>query len=485
MTASSAANPAQALFGHEYEHELEDWLKRGFRRLCIAYIILGAVYLLARLLIIGEPAGWYDWTIAVTGALLSITIVLFFLTRREMAQASRELMVSHATRMILLLGATSIATQLTLVFSGTPFDNTQMLPRLFYWHVTACVFLPWTARESMRPMIPLMIIWALCVLGFNLDEGFLLAALTVMFGPGVLLPGLGICTWRLTRHSREFRREMVGRHFMSMRQELARARSIHEAMFPHPYDDGHVRFDYTYLPMRELGGDFIHLYVGPEGLVHISLLDVTGHGLAAALTVNRLYGELERIRGELPLAEPDEVLILLNRYINLTLVKHNIYATAACVTLDPYLNELRWAAAGHPPAFVRLVSGSVDALESTAVVLGALADNEFTTGLTTHTLRAGDEVVLYTDGVIEARDRAGRLYGLPALRELMHRKPPPRNWPQFIASTIQRHSAGRSADDVLVASLRFVGPRHDEHITDEVIRAARARTLQRVAEEMK
>ena len=64
------------------------------------------------------------------------------------------------------------------------------------------------------------------------------------------------------------------------------------AQFPAEYDDGFVRFEYRYTPMRELGGDFVHLHVAASGIVHVVLLDVTGHGLAAALTVNRLYGEL-------------------------------------------------------------------------------------------------------------------------------------------------------------------------------------------------
>lgn len=473
----------QALFGSEYAQALETWLQQRFRYLCGAYIALGAAYLVVKLFA-NPGATWPAWLIGVAGPAISVAIAAFYLTRRSWENASRDLVLMHATRMTLLLGATSIGIQLALVMLGAPFDGAQLLPRLFYWHVTACLFLPWTARESLRPMVPLMVVWAVCVVGFSLPHDFFAGVLTVIFGPGVLIPGLAICSWRLSRHSRQFRRRMVGQHFLSMRQELARARSIHESMFPRPYDDGHVRFDYTYLPMRELGGDFIHLFVGPEGLVHVSLIDVTGHGLAAALTVNRLYGELERIRGELPFAEPDEVLILLNRYINLTLVRHNIYATAALVTLDPYLGELRWAAGGHPPGFLREVSGRVEPLDATTVVLGALGDDEFSAEVRVRPIREGDELILYTDGVIEARNRAGDQYGLQPLRDLVHRNPPPRNWPQFVASTIQKYTAGRASDDILVASLRYVAARQDEHITDEVQRTLRKRTIQRVAEEL-
>jgi sigma-B regulation protein RsbU (phosphoserine phosphatase) len=244
-----------------------------------------------------------------------------------------------------------------------------------------------------------------------------------------------------------------------MRQELARARAIHESMFPAPLDDGFVRFEYTYTPMRELGGDYVHLEVTPQGLVHLTLIDVTGHGLAAALTVNRLFGELERIRGESPLAGPGEVLALLNRYINLTMVKHNIFVTALCLTLDPCQGKLYWANAGHPPGFLRGANGVVTSLPATSVLLGALDGGEFSADQRSIELSPGDVIVAFTDGAFEVRDRLGRSLGLNNLAQLLHVQPPPRNWPQFIASIVHKHSAGRNDDDILIASLKFKAPR--------------------------
>jgi len=482
MTAQATNN----MFGSEYEQELEVWLQRRFRYLCFAFILVSGFSLLMRVTMGVSTLASGIWLITTAGSVASLVIVIYYLTLRNWKTASRTQILAHASRMILLLGAASLVTQVFMVSFGSIFDGSQMLFLLFFWHFTACLFLPWTPRESLRPLVPLMIIWAVCVLTFGYRANFFVSLLTVIFGTGVLIPGLGICSWRLSRHSQQFRREMVGRHFMSMRQELARARNIHESMFPKHYADPHVEFDYTYLPMRELGGDFIHLNVGAQGLVHVVLLDVTGHGLAAALTVNRLFGELERIRGELPFAEPDEVLILLNRYINLTLVRHNIYATAACMTIDPYLSELRWAAAGHPPGFLRHFGGEVTSIESTAVVLGALNDHDFSTELSINAIEPGDELVIYTDGVFEVRNRAGQQYGLDRLQKLLDGKPPPRNWPQFITSTIQKYGAGRMEDDILVASLKFISPRvHDLERDGRDFDDDAATTVARVAEKLK
>jgi serine phosphatase RsbU (regulator of sigma subunit) len=247
-----------------------------------------------------------------------------------------------------------------------------------------------------------------------------------------------------------------------MRQEFARARSIHESLFPEPYDDGFVRFEYAYRPMRELGGDYVHMRVSPQGLVHLTLIDVTGHGLAAALTVNRLYGELERIHGENPQTQPGEVLELLNRYIYLTLAHHDIFATAACFMLDPYLSRLSYANAGHPPAYLRGANGVVTTLGATTYLLGATGGDEFTANQRVIEMSPGDAMVCYTDGAFEGRDRLGNDFGLKALEELMHRQPPPRNWPQYITAAVEKHTAGRSDDDVLVGALTFLTPRPQE-----------------------
>ncbi len=449
----------QTLFRSEYEQELESWLRRRFRAVCTFYIVLGALLLTYRLLAISfgdDDQRTAAMIFTLGGAAGSLGVVAYFLFGRHWTDATREELLRGATLMILLLGSISLLRS-ALVETLTEQESEFLLP-LFFWHFIACVFLPWTPRESLRPIIPLLVLWALGVLFVESGE-FAWRMLRVMLSPIILIPGLGICALRLQRHSEKFRIRMVGKHFLSMRQEIARARSIHESMFPAPHDDGYVRFDYTYTPMRELGGDYVHLDISPEGLVHLTLIDVTGHGLAAALTVNRLYGELERIRAEMPHAKPGDVLALLNRYIHLTLVKHNIYASALCMTLDPYLGKLHWANAGHPPAFLRGVNGVVTPMPATAVLLGALSPEEFTAEQRTMELSPGDVLVSYTDGAFESRNRKGEMLGLDRLNQMMRLQPPPRHWPQFIAAAVNKHSAGRPEDDILIASLTYLAPR--------------------------
>lgn len=451
-------DPTAAMFRSEYEQEMESWLRQRFRMVCLCYLALAGAVLGLRLWIgFDEGPGR---VVAIIATLISsaaaMATVSYFYFSKSWVNATREQLVRSATLMILCLGVISLARNGVIV-SATAGEENFLLP-LFAWHLVACLLLPWTPRESLRPIVPLLVVWMLGVL--LLEQSTIIErGLKIIFAPGVLVPGLCWCALRLRYHSERFRIQMVGKQFFTMRREMAEARTIHENLFPRTHDDGFVRFEYTYTPQRELGGDYVHHHVSPTGATYVTLLDVTGHGLAAALTVNRLYGELERIFGESPDADPVDVLILLNRYIHLTMVKHNIYVTGMCMRVDPTAGKLTWSSAGHPPALLRGVNGVVRKLSATNVLLGALDGSEFRGMQSQMELSPGDAIVMYTDGVYEARDRQGRMLGLDRVDSLAHTQPAPRRWPQFIAAAVQKHSGGRTDDDVLVATVTYLAPR--------------------------
>ena len=340
---------------------------------------------------------------------------------------------------------------------------------LFLLHLGACLVVPWTARESTVAFAPLLIIWAVTFL-VPQDTGLELLdrVVLVILSPMILVPGMMIASWWTKRRKEDAERLRLNRQVQSLGGELSRARIVHDAMFPQPCETGYLSFDYQYLPIAEIGGDYVHIYVCPRtDRLTMTLLDVAGHGLAAALTVNRLFGELERIRAENPTAQPAQVMVLLNRYINLTMAPVNLYATGTCMMLDPASGELVWVNAGHPPAFLRHEDGRVSELSGTAMLLGALDYDEFDANQQVMTIHPGDTIIAYTDGAFEARNADDKQFGLKRLRETARFSPPPRNWTKFIATAVAQHHQGRADDDVLIASLtlknrRFTldGPPH-------------------------
>lgn len=487
-TSATHEQEMPSLFRGEYEREMEAWFRRRFRILCLVFAAFASLQLLvtvggwlfvrsesdsrapsAALTALQQALDGFAVPAIIATAIGQLAILGLFALVRAARVETRQALVHEAGWMIILLGGVQLVLESAATLLGTS-DAFRPAWSIFFWHCLACLILPWTPRESLRPMVPLVIAYAAATILLRTDGGFLRIegaesvegwqwlpswqpVLSSLLLPFVLVPGLIACWWRLRRHKRRFGRRMASQGFMELRRELSQARKIHESLFPRPANHEDVQFDLFYRPMRELGGDFVQAWTDPLDRFHVVVIDVTGHGLAAAMTVNRLAGELDRIRAENPLISPSAVLAGLNRYIHLTLARHVIFGTAVAAQLDAHTGRLVVANAGHPAAVLRRRAGSVESRESTAFLLGAIPHSEFTvTEEVTH-LAPGDTLLLVTDGVIEARDRRGRVFGESRLREACSRQPAPARWSEFLASQIDQWSGGVLHDDLLIATL--------------------------------
>lgn len=337
------------------------------------------------------------------------------------------------------------------------------LNTIFVTHFFAALFIPWTPRESIRPLIPLMGVVGTVLLGLGIFGGGWPAFLMLLLMPVVGVPGWLICVWRHGRFRDKFMYRTIKGRYNDMKRELVDARRIHEALFPKSNMDGAVRFHYCYEPMRQIGGDFLFRRYGPSShgelpALSVAIIDVTGHGIPAALTVNRLHGELERLFAERPETSPGDLLDALNRYVHLTLAEHSVYVTALCLRVDPNLpaeRAMQYASGGHPPAFVRTVDGKVEELASTAFVLGAVPTEAFDAGEQCVRFGPGDSVIAYTDGAIEARDQQGRMLRIEGMLRLVAH---PETWKESqpceaILRRVDQHRYGPVADDTLIVEV--------------------------------
>jgi serine phosphatase RsbU (regulator of sigma subunit) len=448
-----------------FESQIEASYRRSFILLCIGYILLacaGLVYVAWST----PDQIWTDgtWRIWMRLTLLAAAVLLaacFLLWNRTRITNATQIM-SAITALIIALGAMMLLSRL-LLQPRAPDLVAWGLFDLLALHVIACLTLPWRPRDSVPPFVPLLIIWAVLMIVVPSHLDMFQRCVAALLAPAVLFPGAGLASWRYRKSREQFDHLMLGRRMESIGSELSRARIVHDAMFPRPTDTGHALFEYAYMPLQELGGDYVHLHVcRTTGRVYLTLLDVAGHGLAAALTVNRLFGELERIRAEKWDASPHDVVELLNRYINLTMAPYNLYATGTCIMLDPSTGDLRWVNAGHPPAILRRIDGSVNDLPGTTLLLGAESYAEFETNEKSMQLSPGDTVIAYTDGIFEARDDSGKRFGIDGLRETARFTPPPRDWTRFIMNAVNKHMHGPAQDDMLVVSLQFSSQRVGE-----------------------
>jgi serine phosphatase RsbU (regulator of sigma subunit)/anti-sigma regulatory factor (Ser/Thr protein kinase) len=168
-----------------------------------------------------------------------------------------------------------------------------------------------------------------------------------------------------------------------------------------------------YGPARAVGGDFYDFIEMSDGRIGIAVGDVTDKGVPAALVMARTHSVLraEASRSDSPgaiLARANELLV--------PEMPANMFVTCLFAILEPATGRIVLANAGHNLPYVRTEGGVVE-LRATGMPLGLMpaVRYEETEGV----IRPGDNILLYSDGLIEAHDPAAEMYGFPRLLEAM------------------------------------------------------------------
>jgi phosphoserine phosphatase RsbU/P len=195
--------------------------------------------------------------------------------------------------------------------------------------------------------------------------------------------------------------------------ELNEAADYVTSILPEPMS-GLVKIDYRFLPSSQLGGDcFDYYWLDEENLV-IYLLDVSGHGLAAALPSIYVHNLLRS--QTLPQAnfhQPSEVLNALNEVFQMD--QHNArYFTIWYGVFNRSSYQLTYATAGHPPAL--LLSQSIDSsidikqLITPSMPIGAFAEAEYENAVCK--IQPSSKIYVFSDGVYEVEQPDGSLWKL-------------------------------------------------------------------------
>ncbi len=326
---------------------------------------------------------------------------------------------------------------------------------VLFW--LAMVLIPMRWRES-GVVASVVMLGAAAALPFTIKADPAQSVLAALALVGVLGVGIAWSQWRYSAMDAKFQADRMRERLAEISGELAYARRVHEALFPPPVQHGSVRVRYRYEPMREIGGDF--LYVHPEslagkGLVPITVvvIDVSGHGVPAALTVSRLHGELQRFFGVHPGASPGELIANLNTFAYHAMAPHGMYATAIAVQIDPVMREIRYANAGHPPAVLRLADGVVQDMPATATMLGVLDRQEFDAGEVHIAAPRGASVLAYTDGAFEAMNQAREQFSLQRVKEIG--SAPVGDRSKVLVERVAEFRRGQAQDDLLAVEIAW------------------------------
>jgi serine phosphatase RsbU (regulator of sigma subunit) len=203
---------------------------------------------------------------------------------------------------------------------------------------------------------------------------------------------------------------------------------------------------------RVVGGDYYDFLDLAPGRVGIVLADIAGKGISGALLMANLQANL-RSQYALALEDVSRLLQSVNRlfYEN---TPEDRYATLFYADYQDAGRRLRYVNCGHNPPLLLRADGSLERLRATATVLGMFAD--WSCAVEETTLRPGDTLVLYTDGVTEAPNAAGEEFGearlLATISAQNHAGPDALL--SSISTAVQQFSTGAQADDITLVVAR-------------------------------
>ena len=203
-----------------------------------------------------------------------------------------------------------------------------------------------------------------------------------------------------------------------LEQELRVARSIQQASLPKevPTLEGWKITPY-YQPAREVGGDFYDFHLLPEGRLGVVVGDATGKGVPAALVMSTTCGMLQLAARALDSSSPGEVLSQVNETLYAR-IPQNMFVTCFYAILEPKSATLSYANAGHDLPYLRRTDGDVvEELRARGMPLGLLPGMGYEEGEIS--LAEGNCVLFYSDGLVEAHNPRGEMFGFPRLRALV------------------------------------------------------------------
>jgi serine phosphatase RsbU (regulator of sigma subunit) len=199
-------------------------------------------------------------------------------------------------------------------------------------------------------------------------------------------------------------------------QELQVARSIQHASLPKevPTLEG-WQISPFYKPAREVGGDFYDFHLLSEERLGVVVGDATGKGVPAALVMSTTCGMLQLAARALDSSSPAEVLAQVNETL-FARIPSNMFVTCFYAILDPNSGNLSYANAGHDLPYLWR-GGDAKELRARGMPLGLMPGMSYEEKEIV--LEPRDNVLLYSDGLVEAHDPKGEMVGFPRLRALV------------------------------------------------------------------
>jgi sigma-B regulation protein RsbU (phosphoserine phosphatase) len=253
-----------------------------------------------------------------------------------------------------------------------------------------------------------------------------------------------------------------------MKQELLAAARIQESLLPKvlPIHNG-IRFAWAYKPCEELGGDILNMFKLDEDHIGMYLLDVSGHGVPAALLSSALSHMLSSLPGEGTIlwdhiddpggpriAPPATVARRLNERFRFD-TETCQYFTLHYGILSCRDRHYKYVSAGHPPPLLLTSEGETEITENLSPAIGIIDDSAYEEN--SIRLRSGDRLYIVSDGILEATSEDEVEFESVRLVETI-RSSWDRNLEEGVSTVVQgvdRWAGGLAQDDISLIALEI------------------------------
>ncbi len=238
-------------------------------------------------------------------------------------------------------------------------------------------------------------------------------------------------------------------------EELELARRVHKTLIPESLQTDEVDIAVSYIPMGYVGGDYAKFKFLDKHRLMFFISDVTGHGIPAALLVNRVHAEFERLAQ--PDVQPGDLLKELNHFISRDFEGTHMYLSAFCGLLDFKTMKLIYSNYGHPNQYIYHVHDSkVRKLGSHTTFVGISLEEDEGRYEEELSFERGDRILLFTDGVIETTNAEDESFGETKLMDFLKRnhEVSHEELNQRLIEELNRFKQGNFKDDIFILNLK-------------------------------
>ncbi|MBC5764219.1 PP2C family protein-serine/threonine phosphatase [Ramlibacter albus] len=262
------------------------------------------------------------------------------------------------------------------------------------------------------------------------------------------------------------RNESLAKAYAQLSRELDLARELQVGQLPLPAAFGNLRFEGLLVPSSFVGGDMFDWFRIGTGHVAFHVVDVSGHGVAAAMlafnaqnlvhTVSQEHGHL-LAAGAAPEAVAKSIVTEFNRRF-LAMKDTSLYLTLAFGIADMQTGDAALVQAGHPaPLHAAAPGAAFRAIGEGGVPIGMLPDPGYES--LPVKLAPGARLAIYSDGITECTNAQGELFGEQRLKELLAAAQgrPAGEVSQLLRTTLQAWRGAPAFDDDVTCLLVDVG----------------------------